>query len=82
MVLRNTEARWGNHCCGNAINIATPSLFVALVIQHAKRKGLVILSVTPQVLQQFYTLHHKWHDFRKNVTEHEIFFFIFSRTFV
>ena len=82
-VLRNAEARSCNHCCEKAIRIAySESVFVALVIQHAKRTRHVILSVAPQVLQHFYTLYHKRHDFRKNVTEHKMCVLIFPTTFV
>jgi hypothetical protein len=45
-------------------------VFVALVIQHAKRMRCIILSsVAFDALPYFYILSHKRQDFRKNVIE-------------
>jgi hypothetical protein len=72
---RNIEARSRNHCCrGKVISITySDRVSVALVIQHAKRLWRVIL-LSVSCLPYFYTLSHKWHDFRKNVIEHETCF--------
>jgi len=52
---------------------------VALVIQHAM--GMLHLW-PPPTLQYFSVLLDKRHDFRKNVTEHTMYLFIFPTTFV
>jgi hypothetical protein len=54
-------------------------VYVALVIQHAKRMRRVILSsVACLPLPHFSTLFHKRHDFRKNVTGQKTCVLIFS----
>jgi hypothetical protein len=58
-------------------------VFVALDIQHAMRMRHITLSaVACPVIQEFCTLSHKRHKFRKNVTEHKMCILIFSTTFV
>jgi hypothetical protein len=58
-------------------------VFVALVIQHAKRMRRIILSsVACLALQYFSTLSHKWHDFRGEKSYRIQDVFIFSTTFV
>jgi hypothetical protein len=55
-IQHNTEARSRNHCCrGQAVSITySECVFVALVIQHAKRMPLIILSsVASPILQYF-----------------------------
>ena len=85
-VWRKIEAHSRNHCCrGKGISIKYyECMFVGLVIQHSKRVRLIILS---SVVSQpgscfFFTLSHKWHTFRKNVTDHKIHDSIFYTIFV
>ena len=48
-------------------------MFLALVIQHAKRMGRIILSsVAWPAVQYFPTLFHNRHDFRGGITEHKM----------
>jgi hypothetical protein len=84
-VQRNIKARSCSHCChGKAISVTySECVFVALVIQHAKRMRRVILtSVASPALQHFSTLSHKRHDFRKSVVEHTMCVLIFSTAVV
>ena len=81
----NTEGRSRNNCCrGKAISITySECVSVALVIQHAMRMRRIILSsVASLALSYFYTLSHRWHDFRENVIEREMCVLIFSTNFV
>ena len=59
-------------------------MFVAVVIQHAKGMGRIILSlVVSMALSYFFTLTHKGHDIRKKkVIEQKIRVLIFSTTFI
>jgi hypothetical protein len=69
-VLCNMEARSRNHCCrGQAIIMEySQFVFLALVIQHAKRMRHVILScVASLAVPHVSTLSHKLHDFRKKL---------------
>jgi hypothetical protein len=82
---RNIEALSRNHCCrGKAISITySECVFVALVIQHAKRMSRIILSsVVCLAVPYFSTLSHKRYDFREKVIEHQKRVLIFSTTFV
>jgi hypothetical protein len=83
-VYRNIEALSLNHICrGEAISITyCECVFVALVIQHAKRMRRILLSfVAGQSLKGFSTS-HKWHNVREKVIEHKMCVLIFSTTFV
>jgi hypothetical protein len=62
--------------------VHTLCVYVALVIQHAKRVRRIILSsVACPALSYFSTLCYKGRDFRKNVLNVK-FVLIFSTTFV
>jgi len=53
-----------------AVEKGVSIVFAALVIQHAKRMGRIILSfVVSMALSYFSTLTHKRHDIRKTVIE-------------
>ena len=57
-------------------------VFVVLIIQHAKRMHRIILSyVALLTVPYFPTLSRNRHDFRENVTEHEMCVLFFSITF-
>ena len=59
------------------------SMYVALVIQHAKRMHhILLLPVACLAVPYFAPLLHKRHDFRKRVIEHKRFVSIFSTTYV
>ena len=75
----------GNHFRRAKARGITYSEFVsiALVIQHAKRMGRIMLSsMACLVLPYFSTLSHKQYVFRKKkVTEHKMYVLIVSTTF-
>jgi hypothetical protein len=67
MYQRNIEARSCSHLCrGEAISIThSKYVFVAVVIQRAKRVRRIVLSSVASLAQlNFATLSHKEHDFR------------------
>ena len=69
---------------GNSINITyAEGVSVAIVIQHPKGKGLIILSIVACLfLPHFSTLPHKRHDFwRRNLLNIKCVL-LFSTTFV
>jgi hypothetical protein len=58
-------------------------VFVALIIQHAKRMRRGILSsVASPVVQDYSALSHKRQEFRKTVIEHKVCDLIFCTNFV
>jgi hypothetical protein len=87
---RNIEAPpLRNHFCrGAAVSITqSECVFVAGVIQHAKRVRRIILpSVACTAVQYFSTLFHKWRDFRKkSYRTQNVFWFplqVLSATFL
>ena len=65
--------------CGQAKSITHEYVFVALVIQHAKRMCQILSSrVSSTNLQYFSTLSHEPHDFRKKVIKLKLCILIFS----
>jgi hypothetical protein len=65
---RNIEARSRNRCCrGKTVRITySECVSVALVIQHARPKRLIVLSSVACLVSPYYsTLFHKRHDFRE-----------------
>ena len=73
-----------NHCCSRkGISITySGCMFVALVIQRAKRMRRIVLSfVVCVALPHFSTLSHKRNNYRKNVIERTVCVLIFF-TFV
>jgi hypothetical protein len=82
---RNMEACSCNQCCsGKAINITQPEcVFVALGVQHAMCVRQIVMCGLPAP-QNFSTLSHKRHDFRKKkkITERKMCVLIFSTSFV
>jgi hypothetical protein len=85
-VQRNTETPSCNHCCsGKVINITlSECVSVVLVIQHAKRVRLIILSsVASLALPYFFTLTHRPREFRKKIClEHKTYILVSSKTFL
>ena len=85
--VRNNEALSRNHCYrGKAVSVTKSEwAFVALAIQHAKRRSCIVLSyVAWQTVPYFSTLFLKLHDFRGRgwgLTEHKMFVFTFSTVF-
>jgi len=82
---RNIEARSHNHFCrGKAVRITySEYASVAIIIQHAKRMRLIILSSLACPVQLYFSLlSHKRHDFRENkCIEPEMCVVICSTTF-
>ena len=67
-VQHNIESRSGNHCCSRKRMSITYSecVFVASVIQHAKRVSLIMLwSVACPAVPYFFRICQKRYDFRE-----------------
>jgi hypothetical protein len=82
--LKNQE-RSHNYCCRGKWRTITYSecVPVALIIQHAMRILLIILSpVICLALAYFFTISHKRHYFPEKVIEHEMWILIYFTTFV
>ena len=75
---------YDNYYLGKAISITcSERVFVALGIQHAIRKGLIVMSGGLFGVTVFSHISHKGHGFRKKILiEHKMCFLIFSTTFV
>jgi hypothetical protein len=57
-------------------------VFLALIIQHAKRmRRIILLSVTSLALPYFYTLTHEWHILGKKIIERKMCLYICTRIF-
>jgi hypothetical protein len=81
--LQNTEGLSRNRCCSGRARSVTYSecVFVSLVIQLAMRNRPIIWSsVACLVFPYFYTLPHKWHDFRKEIADHKMCVLRFYKT--
>jgi len=77
MYKRNIKARSSNHFCRGKASSTTysESVSTALVIQHAKcRRPTMLSSMVCVALQYFFTLSHKWHDFRRKAIENKLSF--------
>ena len=69
--------------CVGARACVRACVHVALLIQHATfMRHIFSSSVASLAPLHFSTLSHKRHDFRENVTEHKMYAFTFSTTFV
>ena len=70
-----------NLCCyGKAISSKYPeSVFVALIIQHARHmRHVVICGLSGSTLFFYISISHKLHDFPKINTEHKMCVLVFS----
>jgi len=77
-VQRNIEARSCEHCCSGKAIIITYSefVFVVFAIQHEMRMSRIILAYVACLdIQYFRTTSLKRHDFRKNLSNVNIFFY-------
>jgi hypothetical protein len=83
-VSRNTEARSRNHCCSRKAKSITYSecVFLALVIRHAKRMRLAVLSSVASMSVLYFTTSHKHYDFREKNYWNIKYILIFSNIFV
>jgi hypothetical protein len=82
-VFRNMKALSCNQFSSGKAKIITYSVcvFIALIMQHAKRMRHIVIAACPTLLNVS-TLSHKRHVFRKKkVTEYEMCVLIFSTTF-
>jgi hypothetical protein len=77
----NTEARSCNHGCRGKEVLQILSVYVALVIQHAKRTRRVVLSVACPAVPYFSKLSKKIYEFRKKLLNIKCVL-VFSTNFV
>jgi hypothetical protein len=71
-----------HYCCVKAVSTTYfECVFVALLIQHAKRLlHIILLFVACLAVSYFSKLSHKLYNFGENITEHKMCVLIFSTT--
>ena len=82
-IIRGTVLQVSAPNCHLQGDFSTNKLHNALHIQHATRMRHIVKSfAAPLAPPCCSTLSHKWHNFRKKVTEHITWVLIFSTTFI